>query len=300
MRIECPHCKASGNMNELDIPDEGIYLACPRCSESFHVQKPRKKITSPYATNTCPSCGYSTYCEEVFDDCPKCGISVKVMRERKRADESRRREQELLNRSFRDTAPPSPPPVIPLSATGSKYIKSASQEERPRITLASFANGFDPVAAVGWGAALFSAVILFWGIMGLMDYHGTDIRGQLSEKSVEPVTEWEVFWGYGFLPWLKTVFGGAFLVTSFGFLQREEWGKKGMEYMVVCLFVLAPLYELGIYTVWIVKSISPPWWAYLVELISAMLFIALWVVPLYFIRIYIKSDSLIKSYENRP
>lgn len=286
MRIECPHCKANGTINDHTIPDEGMYLTCPRCKQDFHVDKPRRQMTSAYATNTCPSCGYSTCCEEVFDQCPKCGVVVKTLMERKLEQEARKREQELLNRSV---AAPLPPPVL----GGSKYLRPAEEEDKPklRLNLASFANGFDPVAAVGWGAVLVAAVLLVMGLLGVTQYHTTDIQAQLSEQSVEPVSAWQVFWSYGFLPWVKTVLGGAILVACFGFLQRLEWGSKAMERVVLAALVLAPLYELAGYVVWIVKAIAPPWWSYLVELASALLFAALWGIPLLFLLQYLRGDS---------
>lgn len=282
MRIECPHCKASGSINDRDIPDEGMYLACPRCKESFHVKKPRRQMTSAYATNSCPSCGYSTCCEEVFDQCPKCGVVVQALM-------GRTHEQEQIK----------PGPFVPPPANGSKYLRPAGvEEQRSKLNLASFANGFDPVAAVGWGAALVAVVLLVVGLTGLLNYHGNDIQAQLSEQALEAVSAWQVFWGYGFLPWVKTLFGGAVLVAAFGFLQRSSWGSRAMEAMVLAALVLAPLYEFVGYIIWIVKSIAPPWWAYLVELLSATLFSALWVVPLLFLLHYLKGDRFRYCYGN--
>lgn len=293
MRIECPHCKASGTINEHTIPEEGMYLSCPRCKEGFQVNKPRRQMTSAYATNTCPSCGYSTFCEEVFDQCPKCGVVVKTLMERKLEQEARRREQGL--KSQHAVVPPPPPPV-----SGSKYLRTAAPEETPKLNLnlAGFANGFDPVAAVGWGAVVLAVALLVIGIMGVMNYHGNDIQARLSELSVEEVSAWQVFWGYGFLPWVETLYGAAVLVAALGFLQRSDWGAKAMEGVVLAGLVLAPLYELVVYIVWVVKSIDPPWWAYLVEFFSAILFSALWVAPLLFLLYYLRGDRFRYRYAN--
>lgn len=292
MRIECPHCKASGTINDLSIPEEGMYLSCPRCKQGFQIKKPRRQMTSAYATNTCPSCGYSTCCEEVFDQCPRCGVVVKTLMEQKLAQEARRREQELHARNL--AAPVPPPP-----SSSSKYLRSeVAETERPKLQLAGFANGFDPVAAVGWGAALVAVVLLATGLIGLTRYHGSDIQAQLSEQSVEPVSAWQVFWGYGFWPWVATVFGAMVLLAAFGFLQRQPWGRKAMEGVVLAALVLGPLYELVGYVVWIVKSIAPPWWAYLVELLSVLLISALCVVPLLLLLQYVRGDRFSYSYTN--
>ena len=295
MRIECPKCKASGNVNDLEIPDDGMMLACPRCQESFRVVKPRKKATSAFATNTCPTCGYSTFCEEVFDECPHCGADVKTAAERKREDAARKREHEILNRNYRAEAAAAMPPL----PTGSKFPASAPEPEKPKLNLASFADGFDPVAAVGWGAAACAVLFIAVGGWGVLDYQGTDIQAQLSAQSVEPVSAWQVFWGYGFLPWVELLLGVAILCAAFGFLQRAEWGMPRLQQVVAASLVLVPVYELGQYGVWIAKSISPPWWAYLVELLSALLISALLVVPLYFLLHYLKGNNIKRVYNQK-
>jgi len=297
MRIECPHCKASGTINDLEIPDEGRYLNCPRCKESFQVTKPRRQMTSAFATNTCPSCGYSTCCEEVFDQCPQCGVVVKTLMEQKFAQQAQQRVQPAsLSQVY--AAPLATP--LPAGGSGSKYLRSDPDpvEKKPMFRLAGFANGFDPVAAVGWGVVLVAVVLLAIGGKGVLYYHGTDIRAQLSEQSLEPVSVWQVFGGYGFWPWVATLFAGALLVAAFGFLQRQAWGLRAMEGVVLAAVVLAPLYELTGYVVWIVKSIAPPWWAYLVELLSVLLISSLCVVPLLLVLQYLRGDRFSHRYRN--
>ena len=297
MKIECPHCKASGNMNEKEIPEEGMFLACPRCQKSFQIKRPRKKMTSAFATNTCPSCGYSTFCEEVFDDCPNCGVVVKELIEKKRRDAARTGQQDSIKMTLAAVPLPPPRPVNHKVSHGSRYSRNTdSPEEGPRLNLANFANGFEPVAAIGWGAVVIAAIFLVLGVMGVMDYHNTDIQAQLSEKSVEPVTAWEVFWGYGFLPWAEAVYGFTVLLAAFVFLRRESWGSKAMEAVIIISLVLGPLYELVSYIVWIVRSISPPWWAYLVEFSSALLFASIWAAPLIWLLGYIRGVNFRRSY----
>jgi predicted Zn finger-like uncharacterized protein len=294
MRIECPDCKASGNINEHDIPDEGMYLACPKCAHSFRVDKPRaSRMHSVYATNTCPACKYSTFCEEVFDKCPKCGHDVSVEAERKKLQQSQMRQAAAVN------APPSspiPPPVMP--PVGSKYMRSepVSEKQGFNLNLAGFSNGFEPVAAVGWGIAVIAVILLISGIMGLMDYHGTDIQAALSEKSVEPVSALQVFLGYGLMPWIKTIYGFLTALICFGFLQREEWGLKAMHLVVSATMVLATGYYCVNYTIWIIRSVSPPWWGYVVELLNNLLFMALILVPLAFLLRYINGRDFKRAY----
>ena len=295
MRVECPNCKAGGNVNDHTIPDEGMNLTCPKCKTDFHVDKPRKKMTSPYATNTCPSCGYSTFCEEVFDECPHCGMDVKAAIEQKRKSEAQKRERELRNAAVAAPVPPAAP-VLPPS--GLKYSTPAAPEpEKIKINLATFAEGFNPVAAIGWGAALLALALLITGGSGLSDYLGTDIQAKLSENSLEPVSAWKVFWGYGFMPWVEVILGVVLLIVAFLFLQRHPQGLPSMTYAVQAALLLVPVYEVGKFVVWIVNSISPPWWGYLVEFFSTLLVTALVVVPLWFLLQYLDTDRFSRDYK---
>ncbi len=294
MRIECPNCKATGNVNDHDIPDEGMNLACPRCKHNFHIVKPRKKMTSVYATNTCPSCGYSTFCEEVFDECPHCGIVVKTIVERKQQEAAHKRELELLNKNYMTEAP------IPLQLPpiGSKYVtENHTEKDTRKINLAIFTDQFNPVAAISWSAILGAAILLIIGGKGLLYYLNTDIQTKLSENSVESVTAWQVFWGYGFSPWIEVIIGSIILATAIGFLIKESWGLQTMQRVVSGLLLLVPIYELTLYALWIIKSIDPPWWAYLVEFTSTLLFSALWMAPLFFLQRYLSGDNFKKLYQ---
>lgn len=290
MRIECPACKASGNINEHELPDEGRLLACPRCKEQFHIAKPRKKATSPFATNTCPSCGYSTFCEEVFDECPHCGSDVKVAMERKREEETRKREQEILNRNYRAT--PGEAVILPTATDIAPQPDTILQAR----SFAELTDAVTPVTAVGWGMVTVSAVLLCLGCWGLLHYWGTDIQAQLSEQSIEPVSAWQVFWGYGFLPWVEFLVGSTLLVAAWGFLKRVAWGQQGMLWATRGLLLLVPVYELTSYVIWIVNAIAPPWWAYLVELLSSLFIAGLLMLPLYLLLRYQQGNSFQLEY----
>jgi len=294
MRIECPNCKATGNVNDHDIPEEGMNLACPRCKHNFRITKPRKKMTSVYATNTCPSCGYSTFCEEVFDECPHCGIVVKTIIESKQQLAARKREQEHLNRNHVAEIPI----PLPLPPIGIKYTNNTEPaKETRKINLAIFTDQFDPVAAISWSAIIGAVVILIIGGKGLLYYLNTDIQTKLSENSVEPVTAWQVFWGYGFAPWIQVIIGGIILAAAIGFLLKESWGLQTMQRVVSALLLLVPIYELTLYALWIIKSIDPPWWAYLVEFTSTLLFSVLWMAPLFFLQRYISGNDFKRLYQ---
>lgn len=285
-------------MSDHTVPDEGMNLTCPRCKTDFRVDKPRKKSTSVYATNTCPSCGYSTFCEEVFDECPHCGIDVQVASEQKRKQEAQKREAELRNTASVSSVLP---PVSPVSSkSGLKYAVSEEPEPvRIKFNLATFADGFNPVAAIGWSVIVVALVLLFWGGSGLLDYLGTDLQAKLSENSLEPVSAWKVFWGYGFMPWVELLLGVALLMVGFIFLQRHSKGLTVMVKAIQVVLILIPVYQIGKFVVWIINSTSPPWWGYLVEVLSTLLVAALLIVPLWILLQYLESERFIREYKDQ-
>ncbi len=285
-------------MSDHTIPDEGMNLTCPRCKTDFHVDKPRKKATSAYATNTCPSCGYSTFCEEVFDECPHCGMDVQTASEQKRKQEAQRREMELRNTASASTVLPPISPVLPKS--GLKYTGADEPEQvRIKFNLATFADGFNPVAAIGWGVVAVAFALLLAGGSGLLDYLGTDLQAKLSENSLEPVSAWKVFCGYGFMPWVELSLGIVLLVVGFIFLQRHSKGLWVMVKAVQAVLILVPIYQIGRFVVWIVNSTSPPWWGYLVEILSTLLVAALLMVPLWIVLQYLESDRFAREYKDQ-
>ena len=83
------------------------------------------------------------------------------------------------------------------------------------------------------------------------------------------------------------------LALNAALLHTPELCRWGMAAVV-----LAPLYELTGYVVWIVKSIAPPWWAYLVELLSVLLISSLCVVPLLLVLQYLRGDRFSHRYRN--
>lgn len=211
--------------------------------------------------------------------------------ERKRQEETRKREQEILNRNYRAT--PGETVALPTATDTAPLSDIAPQVHN----FAELTDAVTPVTAVGWGMVTVAAVFLCLGCWGLLHYWGTDIQAQLSEQSIEPVSAWQVFWGYGFLPWVEFLVGSALLAAAWGFLKRASWGLQGMVWATRGLLLLAPIYELTRYVIWIVGAIAPPWWAYLVELLSSLLIAGLLMLPLYLLLRYQQGSSFQLEYQ---
>ena len=82
MKIECPECKLTGNVDDSMVPATGIAMNCPRCKTSFYVKKETTANWKDTATE-CPICRFSTFSEERFDICPTCGLVIKDYNEKK-------------------------------------------------------------------------------------------------------------------------------------------------------------------------------------------------------------------------
>src|SRR6266567_4649118 len=77
MKIECPHCRLTGQVSDASVPAEGRHMECPRCKKAFFVEK---SVTASWADTLtdCPHCGYSNFSGERFDICPTCGLVALV------------------------------------------------------------------------------------------------------------------------------------------------------------------------------------------------------------------------------
>jgi predicted Zn finger-like uncharacterized protein len=76
MKIECPACSASGNIDESKVPHDGRQVTCPRCSHRFRVWPERSgvEIIQQRERMVCPKCS----CEQPLAEiCAVCGIEVK-------------------------------------------------------------------------------------------------------------------------------------------------------------------------------------------------------------------------------
>jgi len=147
MKISCPKCGASGNLPDHEIPEEGRFLNCPKCKTGFDVKKPRA-TSNEYLVDACPACAYSTFGDERFSTCPKCGVFIKTFVDRQREEMARARDQELLTRKFaRDTAPVPSMPIIQSSSMAAPAATPVSES----IAIGEFIENLHPVNLVGWG-----------------------------------------------------------------------------------------------------------------------------------------------------
>jgi predicted Zn finger-like uncharacterized protein len=277
MKITCPKCNAAGNIPDHEIPEAGRFLSCPRCKHGFDVKKP-KATTSEYAVDVCPSCAYSTFGDERFSTCPKCGVVIKAFIERQREDMAKAREQELLTRKFsRDTAPT---PNMPMPSFPSSSAPSPAPESKS-IDIGEMIENLHPVNLIGWGCGAVAAVIVLMGLMGMLDYYGEDIRGKLSAQREEAVSAMEVFLRYGLLPWVEVLYGGALLAVSVQFAQHRAQARQALSWCLWVAIAYVPVTHLASIISLMRDAIPHPITNYLIEFFNMLFMSALVGIPLF-------------------
>jgi predicted nucleic acid-binding Zn-ribbon protein len=249
-------------MNDADIPVTGRLVICPKCGHGIQV-KPPAKAWSRYMMNTCPKCGHSTFSEETFAVCPKCGLDG----EQHHLERQRQDAQEKARRAVEVTLPP--PPPLP---TGSKFaVKQVEEEVAPRFIAPP------AVQLVGGVLALVGVVSLIWGVAGLSDYYGKDWQKIIYEETNDQVSGSYVFFKYGFFPWVKVLFGAPTAVVAAMFLQLKRWALERMEWCVWGLLAVLSGKEIWDVVSWIRRSSSnASFFYYLTGVAGGVLMIILW------------------------
>jgi len=288
MKISCPKCGASGTLPDHEIPEEGRFLSCPKCKHGFDVKKP-KATSNEYLVDVCPACAYSTFGDERFGTCPKCGVLIKAYIDRQREEMTRAREQELLNRKFSRDISPAPMAGVPSSST----VQSAAPAAES-IAIGEFIENLHPVNLIGWGCALVAVVIFVMGFFGMFDYYGNDIQAKLSEQRDEQVSAWYVFLHYGLVPWIMVLYGGALLAASIFFVKRQKQALQALAWLLWAAIVYVPLSMTVNYVRWWIEPIPHTWGGYFIGLFNILFMAALVGIPLYLL-INFLDDKRIRS-----
>jgi predicted Zn finger-like uncharacterized protein len=279
MKIECPSCHLSGKVNELELPPEGRELKCPRCKAAFHVNKPPPPAGKQYLMSICPVCQYSTFTDEMFAVCPKCGLVGNEYRQnmRKQKDnEQMRRDEELLTRSHRNPDLVAPP---------------------PDETISEFSSAPQPVRVTGWICIATGAVLLLYGLNGLLTYYSKDWQAVLSEQLLEPISESSVFFRLGFIPWLITLFSAYFIVTATLFLKLRTGSLQRLKECAWAGLGLGVIHETVDFILWVeISSSSPSFYYLLTGILSSLFWIALWSAPAIALLWYLKNGKIRREF----
>ncbi len=273
MKISCPKCYASGTIPDHEIPESGRFVSCPRCSEGFTVTKPRSG-NDVYLVDTCPSCGFSTFGDETFSTCPKCGVVVKAFVERQREELLQKRNQELLGKKLNNVEAAPPPPEVTATP------------------VADFIDNLHPVNLISWGVAAVAIVVLGIGLWGVIDYNPSKIQALLMEERDEQVSGFYVFLHYGLIHWVKLLYGLGALVISLLFMKRLKIGLKALSGLLRATIVLVPLSYVISFVYWVLAPIPHAISAYLIEILNIIFMAALVGVPLYLLELYLRERKI--------
>lgn len=277
MKITCPKCGANGTIPDHEVPESGRFISCPRCNEGFTVTKPRAG-NDVYLVDTCPSCSFSTFGDETFSTCPKCGVSVKTFIERQREEQLQKRNQELLGKKLNN-------------------IETAPPPEVSAAPVADFIENLHPVNLISWGTALVAIVVLGLGLWGLIEYDSAKIRALLLEQTDGQVSGLYVFLHYGLQHWIKLLYGLSALAVSVLFMKRLKTGLRAMSGLLWATIVLVPLIYIVVFINWVLAPISHTAGGYFIEILNMLVMSALAGVPLYLLEQYLhdrKITSVVK------
>lgn len=300
MKIECPSCQLTGNINSVDVPTEGRNFDCPRCKSSFFVAKPAPGPENSYPMSICPTCQYSTFTDELFAVCPKCGTKGTDYREMLRNKSAER----LARRDSVTDDPPEPTTLVDRnqvqhdfelltrSLRNPDFATAAPLEvvaEKPVIPM--------PIRISGWAAVAAGAVFLSYGLAGLAHYYGTDWQTLLSVPLLEPVSKTIIFFKYGFFPWLRTLTGLGLVLAAIQFLALKPWAPKVLTCLCWGGIGLMLVQEaVGIVNRVLITSGSPSAIFYVDCLLSYLIKVSLWSVPSLAVLWLLSRDETLREY----
>jgi predicted Zn finger-like uncharacterized protein len=279
MKIECPSCQLAGKINELELPPTGRELICPRCKKSFQVAKP-PAVGGVAMMGSCPSCQYSTFGEEMFTVCPKCGLSAEegqILSRKLREREQLQRDQEALHRSLRN------PDLVQAPAR-------ESAAEPPRAAQA--------VELTAWLCGALGAALLCYGAAGLFNYYRKDWQAVLSEPMLVPVSRLYVFFSLGLLPWLATLFSLHFTWAAYRFAKLAQGSLGRLTESAWAGVALVVIYQAVAFFNWArVSSSTPSLSYYAVGVLNCLVMIALMGAPFYLLLWHLKRDTIVREFK---
>lgn len=276
MKISCPKCNASGTIPDHEVPESGRFISCPRCKEGFTVTKPRSG-SDVYLVDTCPACSFSTFGDETFGSCPKCGVEVKTFVERQREENLLKHNQELLGKKFNN-------------------VEAAPASEVTTTPVADFIENLHPVNLISWGTAVAGVVVIGLGLWGIIGYDSGAIQAMFEERD-EHISGFTVFIQFGLLHWVKLAYGLSALAVSLLFMKRLKIGLKAMSILLWATITLVPLSYIISFIYWVLAPISHSMSGYAIEILNILFMSALIGVPLFLLERFLherKITSVVK------
>ncbi|MBT0653640.1 zinc-ribbon domain-containing protein [Geomobilimonas luticola] len=234
MKIQCPHCRLSGQISDVNVPAEGMNMDCPRCKTSFFVKKEATASWKDTATE-CPACRFSTFSEERFDICPTCGLVIKDYNEKKGKSGS---------------APAQPAPGRPprqQEALDPAEIRQRAEEDLRRLEEKNAGRSYGspgampdlppepaavvplPVQLVGWTFVLAALAVIVYSGLGISSYYDKLREVAGDQFLAEEFAALHSVWGGVVFPVVQILFGAVTIGVAACFLRLLPWARRGLE-----------------------------------------------------------------------
>ncbi len=286
MKIQCESCKLTGNVEDSKIPPEGLVLDCPKCKSRIVVKKEVKAGWKPgFEVSVCPACQYSTFTEETFGQCPKCGIVVEEYNEklkekkaRAQEEERLRREEEIIRKQYGKQQP------IP----GNQPL----DENQPGMKAAELPVS---VTVIGWLAIIVAVLLLIAGGKDLYAYSMMTPPPFDPYSTEKQITAESLFLNHGLLPVLRAIFGIYILAAAAQLLQLRSWARGGLE--VACWLGMAWIIVDQVVELlgWIKRGSDQAGSYYTVGVVSAILMMVIWLVPVAVVTSFLRGKVIRKA-----
>ncbi|NVN98901.1 MAG: zinc-ribbon domain-containing protein [Geobacteraceae bacterium] len=236
MRIECPECKLSGNIDDSTVPATGLAMICPRCKKHFTAEKVVAQGANAAAMiDTCPKCQYATFTEEKFAICPKCGLVVADYHRALLASRSAPKTRTVSPPQRQMTDQPIPPPrltaeeLLKEENARKKYgfdkvpgvvevVEAPVAAARPSVELPL------PVLAAGWGTIVASVFLIVFGVNGVMEYMAKMKEAKAAIEAFEAAqSDLSIFMQFLLFPAVSIVFSLVLPVVAIQFMRMRKW-----------------------------------------------------------------------------
>lgn len=305
MQIECPNCKLSGQVSDINIPPEGRSMECPRCKQSFIVTK-RAPANWADTLTDCPRCGYAAHSGERFDICPSCGLTTKE-----------RSVQPGKAGADRKGSPGAGRPDSRSAVADSEMVRQdlerllREEEKKRRLHATGEAAPMPdeqpvpesvvvpaPVRYLGWGVVAVGILLAVWGGKDFYDYRVLARAPAVATELAEPPGPVRLYLGRGLLPTLQVLLGVYAVAAGSQFLKMRPWSRKGVEAAAWGSIVYAAVCQLAKLIDWLrISSDGASFVYYFAGFGDALLMTAIWSLPLLAVIWYLRGDTIGDAFE---
>jgi predicted Zn finger-like uncharacterized protein len=302
MKITCPDCGLSGQVNDANIPEEGRSMVCPRCKSTFPVQRAAPSNWADSLTD-CPDCGYSSFTAERFDICPNCGLVGRDYNERikqrpqpQQQDSTTpiaqggddrdfmRRELERLERDEKSRE---------LQRAESLGVPLRDEVEAPPLPRIP-----DVVKYSGWVCILAGMVLIACGCYGFYAYLKFDPSESAILLNEEPPGAFMTYCLYGLSPTLQALLGVYAVVAGAMFLKMHSRSRKLIEAAAWGGIAYAVGVQIADLVGWFRRSSGvPSFFYYFTGIMSALLLTAVWSAPFLAALWFLQGEAIDKAFE---